>query len=154
MIKSFAKFNPFRKTKENHIEKICKELNIKNFEIVGDLVNVHGNVYLSMSGFEKLPIKFGEVTGNFTLNCTDLKSLEGSPREIRGTFYCKGHDIPTLEGGPEIIGGDFIFLNNGLVSLEGAPKRVGGNFSFGNELATSCFESMKELVDLSKEKIC
>ena len=86
-----------------------------------------------MSGFEKLPIKFGEVTGNFMLNCTDLKSLEGSPREIRGTFYCKGHDIPTLEGGPEIIGGDFIFLNNGLVSLEGAPKRVGGDFSFGND---------------------
>lgn len=137
MIKSFKLFNLFKK--KDPIQKICNELGIKNFEIVEDLVNVNGNVSLTyrnlgMSGFEKLPIKFGEVTGNFMLNHTDLKSLEGSPRKVGGDFLCKGHDIPTLEGAPEIIGGDFLFVDNGLMSLEGAPRKVGGDFNFGSDI--------------------
>ncbi len=51
-----------------NIENICGEYNITNYEIVDGLVNVDGDVGLTNIHDQKhfkIPVKFGEVTGNF-----------------------------------------------------------------------------------------
>ena len=93
------------------IEAWCEEMRIKNYTInsKGE-IDVNGNVDLANKDFEKLPYKFGKVTGFFTLmnnknltslkncphttysfscsNCSQLDSLEGCPTENLGDFWC------------------------------------------------------------------
>ena len=47
------------------IESICIKHKIKNYTINGDVVDVDGSVDLSESRLEKLPLKFGNVSGHF-----------------------------------------------------------------------------------------
>ena len=98
------------------IEAWCEDMDIENYIInsQGD-IDVNGNVDLDEDEveFEKLPYKFGTVTGYFDMGynkkltslencpnkvgawfscskCKNLESLEGCPKEVRGYFYCEG----------------------------------------------------------------
>ena len=90
------------------IEKICKELGIKNFQIVDGLVNVLGDVDISDRKLTKIPVKFGRVEGDFYCYYNQLATLEGSPQEVGGNFLCENNQLTTLEGSPQIIGGVLI----------------------------------------------
>src|SRR5574344_803005 len=94
------------------IEAWCEEMGIENYTINSQgEIDVDGGVDLSEIEFEKLPYKFGIVTGYFDIgynkklislkNCPDkveiwfgcshnpkIDSLEGCPKEVGGTFYC------------------------------------------------------------------
>ena len=103
-------------TNNAEIEAWCEEMDIENYIInsQGD-IDVNGNVDLDEDEveFEKLPYKFGTVTGYFDMgynkkltslencpnkvgawfscsHCKKLDSLEGCPKEVRGYFYCEG----------------------------------------------------------------
>ena len=96
---------------------------------------VSGNVWLdSHSGLktiQRFPIKFGEISGNFSCNGLGLETLEGAPSVVHGSFSCVNNKLTSLKGGPEYACG-----HNELTSLEGAPKQVYDFHCNGNKLTS------------------
>jgi hypothetical protein len=119
---------------------ICRKYNIKNYTINEDgSIDLDGNFYLhnSNGNLSRLPLKFRNVTGDFTCNYNQLTTLEGAPKSVGGGFYCGHNQLTTLEGAPQSVGGGFTCVNNQLTTLEGAPQTVGGDFDcFQNKLTT------------------
>ena len=119
----------------SEIESICNKYNIRNWKVNSDgLVDVEGdvifpshksNISKALNGLEKLPLKFGNVSGNFDCHNQKLTTLEGSPSYVGGNFNCNDNKIPSLEGGPKEVGGTFWARYNKLTSLKGSPIRVG-----------------------------
>ena len=102
----------------NDIDSICNKYVITNYTINSDgSIDVDGNVDLAGSGLTKLPLKFGNVTGNFYCNNNKLTTLEGSPKEVGGGFYCQFNQLTSLKGGPIKVGGGFDCRNNKLPKL-------------------------------------
>jgi hypothetical protein len=131
---------------DDDIKSICDELNITNWTVNSDgTVDVDGDVYLNQSGLEKLPLKFGKVSGHFICYSNQLTSLEGAPREVGGGFYCWRNQLTSLEGAPYEVGSIFNCSENQLTSLEGGPKEVGGNFNCENNKLTSLEGGPKEV---------
>jgi hypothetical protein len=126
----------FESITEIEVEKICKKYDIENWTL-NRTVDVDGDVYLSLKGLSKLPLKFGRVTGYFDCSDNQLTSLEGCPTQIGGGFYCSKNQLTSLEGCPTEIGGDFYCSDNKLTSLEGCPTEIGGDFSCSYNQLTS-----------------
>jgi len=122
-------------TKED-IDSICLKYGIENYTINEDgTIDVDGDVDLSLKNIDKLPLKFGKVTGSFYCNGNKLISLEGCPSRVGGHFACYYNQLASLEGSPNRVDGDFNCQINQLTSLEGSPNRVGGHFvCSGNQL--------------------
>ena len=114
---------------ESEVAEICKKYDIENWSLNSDgLVDVNGGVILHNEHLEKLPLKFGTVTGNFNCNDNQLTSLVGAPHTVGGSFNCARNKLISLKGAPHTVGGSFDCPRNKLISLEGAPKSVGGYF--------------------------
>ena len=153
----------------------CTKYGITNYTINSDgSIDVDGNVDLSCVGFERLPLKFNIVTGNFFCSNNYLTSLEGAPKKIGRGFYCSNNFLTSLEGGPQEVGDDFVINrnkltnlkgcpsvctnlyceNNMLTSLEGGPKKVGGYRFGGNLLPKLIYDNfvyMKEILKWQDE---
>ena len=97
------------------------------YELVDGVYNVDGNVRL-IRECEKLPFKFGKVSGDFSCSNNNLKTLKGAPKSVGGYFYCFGNNLNSLEGCPKYVDGCFFCFGNNLNSLEGCPKSVDGYF--------------------------
>ena len=110
----------------------CFEIDGK-YELVDGLYNVEGHVLYNTT-FEKLPFKFGKVTGIFDCAYNKLTSLEGCLTWVGGHFSCSLNKLTSLEGGPKWVGGNFSCSHNRLTTLEGGPKWVGGVFFCDEEL--------------------
>jgi len=97
------------------------KMNIKNYSLRDNLVDVEGDVDLFNRKLKVIPVQFGIVKGYF--NCSDnkLKSLEGSPETVEGSFYCFQNNLESLEGSPKTVGGDFSCWANKLESLKYLP---------------------------------
>ena len=106
------------------------------YELKDGVYNVKGSVNL-IKRVEKLPVKFGIVTGDFNCSYNNLTSLKGSPTHVDGGFYCNNNKLTSLEGCPSYVGGNFYCNNNNLTSLEGSPNSVGGYFSCHENNLTS-----------------
>ena len=98
------------------------------YELVDGFYNVKGDVLLNID-CEKLPVKFGIVTGSFYCNDNFLTSLEGCPEQVGGSFECYNNHLTSLEGAPTHISDSFWCDDNFLTSLKGCPTSVGGYFS-------------------------
>ena len=88
------------------IEKVCRSLKIRKFQIVDGLVNVLGDVDISgrkLSGrkLTKIPVKFGRVGGYFNCSNNQLTHLEGGPRSVGGYFNCHNNQLASFRGIPE-----------------------------------------------------
>ena len=126
------------KSKEE-VEKILKELGIRNYTINDDLtVDVDGNVDITKKELSKIPVNFNKVSGDFMCYYNKLISLKGCPIEVGGDFNCHTNQLTTLEGGPKIVKGDNYYCkSNKLMSLKGAPEEVKNWFTCSkNELTT------------------
>lgn len=113
--------------------EICKTLkkfgiNAKKIHRDGT-VDVDENIDLINKGLSELPLKFGQVNGNFLCCDNELTSLKGAPQYVSGIFSCARNKITSLEGCPKEIGEDFICCVNELTSLANAPTSVGGDFN-------------------------
>ena len=65
-------------------------------------IDVDNNVILR-GYFDKLPIKFNIINGDFDCASTLLENLEGSPKEVKGDFECNLNMLKTLKGGPKKV---------------------------------------------------
>jgi hypothetical protein len=135
-VKHLKEFKLFESVK--CIDEICEKYGIKNYTINSDgSVDVDGDVYLSHKKLDKLPVRFGKVTGYFSSRGNDLTSLEGCPASVGRDFYCSNNQLSTLEGGPRKVGGHFFCYNNQLTTLEGCPTEVGGRLWCQNNQLTT-----------------
>jgi len=120
------------------IDFFCEKYSIKNYTINSDgTVDVDGNVNLFNKGLTKLPLKFGNVSGNFDCSYNQLITLEGGPKSVGGDFDCQNNELTTLEGCPKTIRGNFDCSLNKLNALEGCPQSVGRSFLCNNNQLTT-----------------
>jgi hypothetical protein len=84
---------------------------LENYTINSDdTIDVNGNVNLSsrrLGDMEKLPVKFGKISGVFDCVGNNLITLEGCPNYVGGYFYCSSNNLTSLEGCPNYVGGYF-----------------------------------------------
>lgn len=132
-MKYLKKFNESAgfSTDEKTILEWCRRWNIAESTVTiveGGFVNVNGDVWIKngrMSGISgRLPIRFGEVTGDFEMNFQDLTSLEGSPRSVGGSFDVSANKLENLIGGPTSVGDTYECRSNEITSLVGCPGYV------------------------------
>lgn len=117
------------------ITKWLKANNIKDFKILNDnSVDVVGDVRLcgALENFQKLPVNFNEVNGNFDISDNVLISLEGSPKKVRGDFLAHKNELTSLKGGPKEVAKNFVVLKNNITSLQFSPIVVGEDFICSN----------------------
>lgn len=121
---------------ETDIKKICRKYEITNYTINSDgSIDVDGDVDLSVSQ-SKLPLKFRNVSGDFSCSGNELTTLEGCPQTVGGGFYCHSNKLTTLEGCPQSVGDNFDCSDNKLTTLEGSPQTV-GDFNCQSNLLTT-----------------
>ena len=80
------------------------KMEIENYSLRDDLVDVEGDVDLSGRNLEVIPVQFGIVKGHFYCWGNDLKSLEGCPKTVGGNFYCFRNNLESLKYLPDIKG--------------------------------------------------
>ena len=126
------KYNSFINEDINlsNIEGICQNFLLGNYEYTinkDGLVDVYGDVDLGewSNKLEKLPIRFGRVTGHFICSRNSLKSLDGAPNFVGGDFNCSYNELNDLVGGPEHVDGLYKATYNEIVNFNGFPKYCG-----------------------------
>jgi hypothetical protein len=102
---------------------------LKNYYInTDDTIDVDDDVDLwkKLGDMEKLPVKFGKVSGYFDCSMNNLTTLEGCPNYVDGYFSCSENKLTSLEYSPKYIGSSFYCYDNKLTKLEYCPKFIGG----------------------------
>lgn len=124
---------------EEYIHITCEEYGIRNYTINDDgSIDVDGDIYIDSINLYELPLKFGNVTGNFSCKNNRLTSLKGCPNYV-GNFYCKNNRLKSLIGGPSNVGGNYDCSENDLISLEGCPETIGGDLRCNNNQLISLY---------------
>lgn len=120
---------PITRQEVNHIIEKYR-IRIGPFTIREDgLLDVSGNVKICHTDLKKLPLKFGNVYGDFLIHSNQLTSLQGCPTYVAGDFNCYSNNLKSLRYGPAEVGGNFLCHENNLTSLKYGPVEVPGNFS-------------------------
>ncbi|MDR0927154.1 MAG: hypothetical protein LBO69_05245 [Ignavibacteria bacterium] len=97
-----------------------------NYHIDNDnKVHAYGNVKVKKSIFNKLPIEFDFVLGDFDCSGIGLESLAGSPEKVFGNFFCHRNKLRSLKEGPNVVLHSYHCNSNRLVSFEGIPTTIG-----------------------------
>ena len=72
------------------MKEFCEKY-LYNYTINPDgSIDVNGgvNLYSRLGNMEKLPVRFGKVSGYFTCYRNKLTTLEGCPNYVGGNFQC------------------------------------------------------------------
>lgn len=137
-IKLFENFKDRSKIKEE-----LYRYGIEKYTINEDgIVDVDDDVNLSNRNLDRIPFKFGKVSGDFIIISNCLESLEGSPYYVGGEFACQFNKLKNLKGSPIEVSKNFYASRNNLESLDGMSLEIGGNFYCDNT-------SIKELDSVS-----
>lgn len=81
----------------NYIKFMCDELNIENYDISPDgFVNCNSSIDISEKKLTEIPIKFGEVMGDFVCCDNNLTSLENIPYRC-DNIICHNNNLKYLE---------------------------------------------------------
>jgi hypothetical protein len=108
----------------NDVEDFCEKY-LENYTIKSDgTIDVDGyvNLYNKLGDMEKLPVKFGKVSGYFNCVGNKLTTLEGCPNYVGDDFYCRNNKLTTLEYCPKYVGGYFNCSRSNLSTLKGIEK--------------------------------
>lgn len=125
-------------SQDKDMKKWIEKLGIKSYSIRPDgRVDVTGDVKVTSkevdSRFMILPIKFGEVTGNFTASNCGIATMTGMPEKVGKNFDVSNNKLTSLEDGPKEVGGDYIASRNpDLTTVTGWPNYIGGDAFFEN----------------------
>ena len=142
---------------------------VHDFTINDDnTVDVNGDLNLDGLRHDKLPVKFGSVTGSVSLVGSLLRTLVGLPDEIKGDLDITTMELDSTDGFPmKVYGdvhigsinvkstmstsrlshveGDLVLTEYGADSFVGLPEYVGGNF-----MVSDC-PQLKSLKGMPKE---
>ena len=109
------------------INDFCRKYFIRSYRLNNDMtIDIEGDVDISFSKLESLPINFGIIYGDFNCSHNNLVDLNGCPKEVSGDFNCSHNQLTSLENCPKKVGGSFKCNANRIKSLKGIPNRVGG----------------------------
>ena len=136
-MKHLKPYKVFEQQSKNNLDIIyyLNKYLIKNYTINEDgTIDVNGDVDLGVYDLDKIPFKFGIVTGYFNCSNNKLTSLYGCPREVGGQFHCLSNRLTNLIGGPQEVGRDYRCDDNRcddnrLESLEGCAGDIGSTFN-------------------------
>lgn len=129
-------------TDPDQIMRIIREIKISEWgaAISSDLIKIHSDGTVDIDGSvsfsvgrlpnDRLPIKFGRVTGIFNISSKALTTLEGCPDTVDGVFSANSNFFSDLKGAPQEVYSFNISNNNNLTSLEGIPKQIGDVIHF------------------------
>jgi hypothetical protein len=79
-------------SREYDIHTICRKYGIRNYTInKNGSIDVDADAVIQYMNLEKLPLKFGDVSCDFSCSSNKLTSLEGCPKSVGGYFYCYGN---------------------------------------------------------------
>jgi hypothetical protein len=122
--------------------------NIKNYTINNDgSLDVKGAVFLDDFRGPHLPIKFNDVSDDFSCSGGMLTTLENCPTTVGGSFWVNHNQLTSLEGFPTHVGGSVsISGNDKLASLDGINGLIVGSNFFGEGLT-----SLTSLKGISKQ---
>ena len=90
----------------------------------GTVALYRGNVDLSQLGLKKLPLRFIEVTGEFSCSWNQLTALDGCPQKA-GSVFAHQNRLTSLIGGPEQVLDTYDVSDNELQVLDELPGRIG-----------------------------
>lgn len=117
----------------HQVQYIIKKYRIQitgTFEVSGSgLVDVRGSIKLSGNKIFKLPLKFGNVTGDFCCKGNGLETLNGAPKFVGGNFNCSDNKLTSLRNSPDYVGGSYFCQENSLDSLKGCPLEIISRFN-------------------------
>jgi hypothetical protein len=109
--------NLISKEEKDCIDSICSHYSIKKYTINPDgSVDVHGDVNFHDKKLNKIPLRFGNVSGSFNCSLNLLTSFEGVPVTVGGTFDCYDNRLSSLDGSPTYVGGNLFCDYNHLTS--------------------------------------
>jgi hypothetical protein len=112
------------------VTQICDKYEIEGWTLNSKgSVDVDGWVNLDNKSLTRLPLRFGEISGDFMCSRNYLITLEGSPQEVGGDFSCSHNQLTSLEGAPKEVGESFHCFSNQLTSLEGIGEVKGKIYS-------------------------
>ena len=120
------------------------------YELKDGVCNVKGSVNL-IKRVEKLPVKFGIVTGDFNCSYNNLTDLKNSPKVIDYDFYCESNKIKTLENFKSQFEGHFYCDPNpiSVFGLHGRQSDLILDFAIINPIRKG--KVIKYLLDLFYE---
>lgn len=78
-------------------------------------LDVEGCIMIRNYHGQKLPIKFGKVSGWFDCAYNHLTTLENTPDEVGDTFDCSYNQLTSLEGAPNTA--ENFWCNNNLIQF-------------------------------------
>lgn len=122
-IKLFESFN--KDEMKYQIDSFCNENYIRNYRINYDFsIDVQQDVHLAYERcqFDKLPIRFNYVDGDFCIYGLGLTTLDGCPKTITGYFDCSDNELTSLEFGPEDVP-IYHCYDNKLTNLDFLPNQ-------------------------------
>jgi hypothetical protein len=134
--------------------EFCKKY-LDNYTINSDdTIDVDGDVNLDnkLGNIEKLPVKFGKVSGYFSCYGNELTTLEGCPKYVGGDFNCDNnkYKLTTLKGIEkcEIIG-EFCCINKNIPPenyIYIITAKIGGEIFTGYEAIDKILNTYKNEV--------
>lgn len=137
-----AKPAPAAASAATDTQKITKWLDdhkIQNFSIQADgSVNVgddktKAHVRLVHYDKDKLPVKFGVVTGDFICSIGELTTMENGPTETGGDCMVDHCRLESFAHMPVKVGGNcMVSGNENISSLEGLPREIGAGAKGGS----------------------
>ena len=102
------------------------------------------------SDFDSIPIKFGEIGGNFSCKRTNILNLVNGPKSVRSDFDVGKNELTSLIGSPLKVIGEFLCDENNISSLEGITPMVGLLNCSSNPLTSLEFCPETEQLECSK----
>ena len=130
---------------KSKIHNLCREHGIKNYTINDDIsISVDGSVDLAYKNLKSLPIKFKEVSGDFSCSHNQLTSLKYCPETVGGHFSCSDNQLTSLEGCPESVGGDLSCNHNQLTNFDGLPEFCEQDISLIGNPVNEIYKLFKE----------
>ena len=137
-MKIVKKFKQFIDMGFKTVGSFCEENYIFNWtEREDGTVDVNNDVSFMSDTMDKMPFKFGEVTGNFNASYKKFKELKDFPDRVGKSFIIDGNLLTDLKGCPKKVG-SFSARNNKLTTLEGITQKING----------SCDVSLNKLTSL------
>jgi len=136
-IKNFKIFESISADKMEVLNKILPYIVVNNnttYNVNDDLsIDIHGSVqfkthykerdYIRKVKFDKLPVKFNKIYGDFYASDIGINTLEGFPEYIDGDLHIDQNNLYDLKYLPKVITGKIYCNDNpNLYSLEGCDN--------------------------------